>query len=193
MCEDWDNLIILDGRRFDIFEDVNPFEHNIQKVVSKGSATPEFLVNNFRDDEYFDTVYVSANPMVAEHELLEHFYKVYPLWKTDWNNDLSVVPPEAVAEKAIKAHQDHPNKRLLIHFQQPHSPWIGPVGQNYNRMWPLLKKDEISKETMRTVQVENLRLAISEVKDVLTEIQGKNYRYFRSWPSHGRMEPVWTS
>ncbi|EMA41859.1 hypothetical protein C446_06070 [Halobiforma nitratireducens JCM 10879] len=34
--------------------------------------------------------------------------------------------PDHIREMAIDAHEEYPDKRLVIHFMQPHTPYIGP-------------------------------------------------------------------
>ena len=62
MDRDWDNLLILDACRYDLFDEVFPHNGNLDSIVSRGSDTPEFLESNFVGRSFHDTVYVSANP-----------------------------------------------------------------------------------------------------------------------------------
>lgn len=39
------------------------------------------------------------------------------------------VHPESVAQRALEAADEFPHKRLLVHFNQPHGPYLGPTGQ----------------------------------------------------------------
>jgi hypothetical protein len=62
MDEDWDNLIILDACRYDIFKNHSKFiNQNIEKKVSQGSWTLEFIKSNFVGKSFHDTVYVTSN------------------------------------------------------------------------------------------------------------------------------------
>ena len=125
--EDWDNLIILDACRYDIFEELNTIEGKLESQISRGSCTNDFLIENFRKypqpSNLKKIVYVTANPQV--NKLLSGtFYKIYPTWKYGWDDELNTVPPVDVMKDALKAYQKHPDKRLIVHFMQPHYPFL---------------------------------------------------------------------
>ena len=44
--EDWDNLILLDGCRYDLFKEVNTIEGELTKVKSNASSSDEFFEKN---------------------------------------------------------------------------------------------------------------------------------------------------
>ena len=128
MNSNWDNMILLDACRYDIFEEKVEIQGDLQKVESRGSATPEFLRGNFRDREFHDTVYVTTNPMLYRHrdDINVSFYDIVNLWSGDtWDEEEDTVLPEVVKEEAMKTAERYPKKRLLIHFMQPHYPFIG--------------------------------------------------------------------
>lgn len=144
LSRDWDNLFIFDACRYDDFCQVAPYDQNrINTRQTVGSNTNEFLTKTFSGEQLHDTVYITANP------------KFFKLWddlnqpKTifhdtisvvdDWDTDLGTVPPESVVECARSCHAQYPNKRLLIHFIQPHYPFIGPTAAR------------IQKETGKTI------------------------------------------
>ncbi|WP_089789516.1 hypothetical protein [Natronobacterium haloterrestre] len=126
--EVWDNLIILDACRYDMFAEQSSLSGKLSKRTSKASNTPEFLQYNFKDQDFSDTVYVTANPQVNVH-LENEFFEVINVWEDHWDDELHTVMPEIMAEETIKAYESYPNKRLISHFIQPHYPFIGEVGQ----------------------------------------------------------------
>lgn len=63
MQADWDTLVILDACRYDMFEEINETEGELEHRYSRGSCTPDFIRENFPEGEFHDTVYVTANPM----------------------------------------------------------------------------------------------------------------------------------
>jgi hypothetical protein len=81
MERDWDNLVILDACRYDMFEDTNTLDGTLESVVSFGSRTSEFLCRNFDDGEFLDTVYVTANPMHERIGLGTPFHEIIPVWQ----------------------------------------------------------------------------------------------------------------
>jgi len=124
--EDWDTLIVLDACRADYFEavaDLNRFDEYDSRI-SLGSHSSEWTRRNFKGKQFGDTVYVSANPhtsLVAG----DSFHHIYELWETDVDEKVGVVRPETVRDTAIEARQRFPDKRLIVHFMQPHGPYLG--------------------------------------------------------------------
>lgn len=126
--EEWDNLIILDACRYDIFERLIKEEKSIpgrlEYRISHGSDTTEFLLKNFNDDQRSSNiVYITANPFVSMI-LKGKVYKIIPVWDFGWDSYLNTVPPQNVYFYALKAIQKYPDKRLIVHFIQPHYPYI---------------------------------------------------------------------
>lgn len=193
--EDWDNLIILDACRYDLFAKYNTIEGKLEFRISRGSFTPEFLRENFESHpkklRFDDIVYVSANPFVSKL-LANKFQKIYPTWNYGWDCKLNTVPPENVVKDALKADRKHPDKRLIIHFVQPHYPFLTvslPSGTGFQRLrksvlenkeglndtnpWSLVAKNEISITTMLKGYTENLEIVLRYVKSLLNKLSGK--------------------
>ncbi len=127
--EDWDNLILLDACRYDQFQRLAAIEAPIDSRVSVGSSTEEFLRRTFGTTDHHDIVYVTANPMHRKVGLDGTFHATIDVWDTDWDEELRTVTPDTVLEAAIEAYESFPQKRLLVHFMQPHYPFIGPTGR----------------------------------------------------------------
>jgi hypothetical protein len=45
--EEWDNLIILDGCRYDLFESVNSISGDLESRTSAGTESAQFLRKNY--------------------------------------------------------------------------------------------------------------------------------------------------
>jgi hypothetical protein len=196
MAEDWDNLLILDACRYDMFEDVCSIDGDLQSMTSVGSSTPEFLQRTFRGGTFPDTVYVTSNPQVSLRLDTDIFHDVVSVWKTDWNDDLGTVEPHAVTERALEAQERYPNKRLIVHYMQPHYPFIGERrrddlgGQSGFELTKRLANDEVAERDARTVwdqlvdgelsedvvwdaYLENLELVLNDIESLLSEFRGK--------------------
>lgn len=78
MAADWDNLVILDACRFDVFRDHCALEGDLQRVTSQGTHTGEFLEKNIQAGDFLNTVYVTAHPRPAEFDA--RFHEVYHVW-----------------------------------------------------------------------------------------------------------------
>lgn len=131
MDEEWDYLIILDACRYDYFESVykDYFCGELEKRVSLGSSTPEWCNKSFLS-YYPDVIYISGNPYinsktkVAGFDAKTHFYKVIDVWAFGWDERLGTVPPHKINDAALNAIKKFPGKRAIVHYIQPHAPYI---------------------------------------------------------------------
>jgi len=157
--DEWDCLIVLDACRYDVFEriyrDYIEFGE-LEKRISLGTETTSFLLRNF-GDEYHDIVYVTANPFVDEL-LSKNFYKIIPVWKFGWSESINTVHPKTLYEYAIRAMAKYSDKRLIVHFIQPHFPFI-----------PIKLEDETFKE-LRNAVIEGREPRIKNRKRSLVRI-----------------------
>lgn len=128
MQEDWDNLIILDGCRYDMFKKINNIKGTLEYRLSRDSCTNEFLNRNFKEKKFNDTVYVTANPLVNYH-VSNSFAKIIPFWKDGWYEKYNTVLPHTVVEYGLKANEMYSQKRLIIHFIPPHFSFIGETSR----------------------------------------------------------------
>jgi hypothetical protein len=194
MEEDWDNLIILDACRYDAFESVvEGLPGRLSKRISSGSSSVEWIRNTFDDESFYDTVYITANPYI-ELETNDAFHDTWHAWQTHWNEEHGTVMPAAMAELAREAEERYPDKRLIVHFMQPHRPFIGARGRRLEtsgiekhrrralgeddgeddeNVFGRLRNGEIDRETVWEAYVENLRVVLPYVEDLLDDIRGK--------------------
>ncbi|WP_251344287.1 LTA synthase family protein [Haloplanus halophilus] len=195
MDEDWDNLLILDACRYDQFTRLNTICGNLEARTSLGSATPEFLEKNFHDSIHHDTVYVTANPMYRTLNLGDVFHSVVDVWNTGWDEQQKTVPPEEVTEAALSAHEKYPNKRLIVHFMQPHYPFIGNSSESLGdhagfehtyravtdgeasrdnpTVWELIESGAIDERSALDAYDENLTVVLPHVERLVNEFPEK--------------------
>lgn len=148
MEEEWDNLIILDGCRYDYFREYNWIKGKLERRISLGSHTEEWVKKNFQGD-YPDTVYVSGNPYISEVKLMEFFGKVpfhhlEEVWSYRWDENAGTVRPESITSAALAAQKKYPNKRLIMHYMQPH--------------WPFLSAPELSRARLRSKKLRPIQM-----------------------------------
>jgi len=179
---DWDNLIILDACRYDEFERACKFNGELSKVQSRGATSSEFIRGNFTGRQLYDVVYVSANayyPYLRDEidAEIHAFIGLHTDEKRDAGGGLTT-HPETVTEHALTAHDSYPNKRLAIHYFQPHQPYIGSYGRN--RFEParglphLVNQTNPTNEELLRAYRENLEIVLKEVKVLLDELPGKS-------------------
>ncbi len=128
--QDWKFLIILDACRPDIFLKVTKklkLKGNFKTILSKGPTTGSFVKNSIGNRKMKDVVYINANPSVNKilDELTpKNFHAFYNLWLTHWDDNLKTVHPKHVIKETLKIIPKHKNKRFIIHFLQPHMPFL---------------------------------------------------------------------
>lgn len=189
MERDWDNLIILDACRYDDFVRTNTVAGTLDRVISTGSHTTEFLETNF-DDTFHDTVYVTATPQVEHQGVSDRFYDVRHLWESAWDDELRTVPPASTADAARRVESEHPQKRLIVHFVQPHYPFLGETGRRLEELvearsglsgdtrddrsiWDHLEGGNVPGEMVRDAYRENLEIVLPHVRDLVSDFTGK--------------------
>jgi hypothetical protein len=187
--EDWDNLLILDACRYDMFKKQHNLPGNLEYRNSRESATTDFLLANFSNKELHDTVYVTANPQLYRNQkqIQADFHAVIDVWMEDgWDEAEQTVLPETVSEYAIEAAQKYPNKRLLIHYIQPHYPFIGAEttfdkghidekDETAENVWGQLMTGEldVDPEKIWELYTDNLDRALPHVEELMETIDGK--------------------
>lgn len=164
MDEEWDNLIVLDACRADFFEDVVNLERydEYERKISLGSHSSEWTRRNFQGGTFGDTVYVSANPHTSL-EAGDAFHRVVELWETDTDEEVGVVPPESVRDATLEAYSEFPDKRLIVHFMQPHGPFIGSE----------IGDDHTNESEYWEAYTENLEYVMGFVDNLLEAIPGE--------------------
>lgn len=195
LSADWDNLVILDACRYDTFADLSTLDGDLEWRLSPASATMYWLMNLVEGQMFHDTVYVSANPRISRYD--ENFHAVDHVWDWGWDDDLKITPPEPVVEATLQAYHEYPNKRVVVHFMQPHQPYIGEFGRNNidNRTgeqrgreralgkdvnddeWTNgldeFKRGNVSSEQMLRAYRENLEFVLPHVQTLLDEFEEK--------------------
>lgn len=174
--EDWDNLILLDACRYDKFEQITQLPGQLEHRVSRGSTSPEFIRGNFRDKTLNDVVYVSANRFYAKlrDEVNASVHQFIPVALDA--PDVASSLPSTVTNEAIDAIKEHPNKRLIIHYLQPHQPYFAPACShisNESEIHKTIQANDLSEEEVIEAYEENLRFVLAEVDRLFEHMQGK--------------------
>jgi len=186
---DWDNLLLLDACRYDMFEQYADLPGTLDSVRSRGSGTVEFLAENCDGREFHDTVYVTANPQLYRNwERIDvSFHDVIDVWHEDgWDPEVGTVMPSTMVEYAREAVERYPDKRLLVHFLQPHYPFVTTnstldkghlekedAGGMSVWMELMTGNSEMSKQEVWEAYIENLHVVLPHVEDLMTSLEGK--------------------
>jgi hypothetical protein len=188
-ARDWDNLIVLDACRYDMFAGNHNLSGSLDKIQSSGSNTPEWLRHNLSGKDLSDTVYVTANPMFYRiHDTINYtrgFHRVINIWQEDgWDDRYNTVLPETTTKYAIEAENQFPDKRLFVHFIQPHFPFISdnldlrdilPDPKESDGLWDQIRSNQIdaSTESIWEAYTDTLKRVLPSVSKLIKELTGK--------------------
>lgn len=209
MEEDWDNLLILDACRADLFESVadrGDFD-TYRRVTSLGSMTEEWTEQNFQSHKFGDTVYIACNP-ITSRVAADAFHDLVEVWRKGFDEERRTIMPGPIAEAAREAHERYPKKRLVVHFLQPHIPfvnspelvfrdWWSPEGSFKEvdadpprNVWGAMAMGLVDYDKVWNAYQENLRLSLDEALGLAEDLPGKtvvssdhgNLMGERTWP-----------
>lgn len=168
---EWDNLIVLDACRYDIFRRVWSREEKVIGVISPASWTLEWLDrvfgNVFIEAEVFSaTPYINSlteiNMYGVRWNAREHFRKIIDLWLTAWDPRLGIVPPQKVYLAVIvrnigaKYAKKSTIRKRIIWFLQPHYPYLS----EYFSRWMREYVRELTYTDFLTGKMENTLIKI---------------------------------
>lgn len=157
-------LVILDSCRYDAFEDCQPdfFSGDLQKVYSTNTYTKQYQRSTW--PATYDVTYVAGAPVISDRNFeladldyrpSEHFAEIVDAWDMGYEKELGVTPPEAVTKVALEC--DAP--RMVVHYFQPHAPYIGEFR---------LREERYEAGTGRKSQIDT---RVESLKDVYERIR----------------------
>ncbi len=179
--EDWDFLIILDACRYDTFKKLNFIKGKLEKKISLGSNTVGWFRRNFTKP-YYDIVYIMGNPkIITANSSGVKFFHQENVWDYGWDDLLNTVPPENVSEAALKLSKKYPDKRMIIHYVQPHVPYIGKTlikDKKGKILDGLAISDEVKFNNypiskIKKAYEENLKIVLDDVNKLIKGLRGK--------------------
>lgn len=97
------------------------------------------------------------------------------LWRSHWNKDLHTLPPNIVTARAIETMRDESPKRLIVHYNQPHHPFVVQEENGFTtafdtderNIWQALRKGSVSKGDVWDAYRDNLRYVLNSVSRFL--------------------------
>jgi hypothetical protein len=177
--EEWDNMIILESCRFDIFEEENTLPEDLEKRISRGLMSEEFIVGNFSGKTLHDLVYISGNSWYArKYQSIDAEVHHYSLIDSEYPNKT-----REITKKAREANESYPNKCLMIHYMLPHFPYIGETAKEHfpsistqrKRLFADLRSSNtnITDKQLEEAYRENLRTVLPEVSELFNILSGR--------------------
>ncbi|NHN46224.1 LTA synthase family protein [Halostella sp. JP-L12] len=196
-------LIVLDACRFDRFDKMFDtfFEGSVEPIASAGYNTFEY-VRKVWPDQHNITYVTGAAPInaskfeisdemelqgiSAKNERLKQRYQDYrpadhiedivEVWRSEWDEELGVCPPEPVTRTAIEEAESE--NQIVAHYFQPHVPYIGDEraltdldniderlrgGAIGHGIWSRARNGDIDRDRLLELYDSNLKRALENV------------------------------
>jgi len=187
---DWDVLVLLDCARIDMMEQIKDeydFVTDVGEHKSVGGHSREWMEYTFTDEyegEMSRTLHVTAN--TASNRVLDpdDFLHLEEVWRDGWDSEYNTIVPQTVTDRAIALHRELSPDRTIIHYMQPHTPFIpfpdvaasqvtGPgIEGDYGKGIAELAK-EYGREQLWEFHVENLRYVLDNLELLLSNIEAE--------------------
>lgn len=201
-ARDWDLLVVLDACRVNAMRaaaDDYPFLGEVESVWSVGSTSIEWLALTFREqyraaieqtayvtgNGQFDRVFrerrtpphIAAAPFGPSFERYgvvepEAFAHLDPVYEYAFDDDLGVVPPRPMTDRAIATDREHGPDRMIVHYLQPHAPYIGVEDPPENAL-AALSHGDLDRETVRELHEATLRYVLEDVALLLENVDAE--------------------
>jgi hypothetical protein len=189
---EWDVLVVLDACRPDALRAAAPeygFVEAVETRRSVGSCSSEWLENTFQVDSrraaVGRTAMVSGNTWTDRYLDAGRFDLLDEVWKYAWDDDLDTVPADAVTDRAVRVARDHDPDRLVVHYMQPHHPFVpdplaGDSGMartgahsSETSPWILLRQGAVPERRVREAYEANLRYVLQSVETLVENVDGR--------------------
>ncbi len=202
---DWDVLLVLDACRVDTLREVADeydFIEDVDEMWSVGSHSAEWLAQTFQRDyrtEIARTRYITGNAHVGrvldqrmtppmnntvpvdfsrwDFVELDAFESVEMVWRTHHDETYRVTRPEVMTDYAIAAGRSDAADRIIVHYMQPHLPYIGEALTEGRAPTDLelegyekLETGDAKREEVYELYKATLRLVLDDVADLLVNL-----------------------
>ncbi|MBC5792922.1 MAG: hypothetical protein H8Z69_02665 [Nanohaloarchaea archaeon] len=184
----YDNLIILDACRYDLYQQVTGKK---DYRISTGSSSRNVVKRNFSEGDWSDTVMITANPHFSDRlfeeitgrESDQVFHTVFKLFNTEWSEEEGTVLPRDMVDTALTAEKLFPGKKKIIWFMQPHCPFIPLESEELDNIegldseeniWDKAERGKIGDEMLWTAYLNNLKYVMKEVDELIDKLEGRS-------------------
>ena len=198
----WDILIVLDSCRCDYFESIVlpkirelPLKSiDFQCVKSQGSCSVIWFTRTFTKP-LKDVIYLSNNPLINRNSPLvrvngktlrpiDIFHDVVEVFRLTWKKIHYTYhfDPEELT-KIAKLYLKSSDKRLIVHYMQPHAPYpfsaklakyfLPDFVKGDANFWSMAKKGEIKLEDIKEAYIQNLEWVSRYVTELIKDVKDK--------------------
>ena len=226
---EWDVLVVLDACRVDALRAVSDeyeFLDDVGSIWSVGSTSHEWVANTFVEErlpEIHRTAYVTGNGYLYRTAVtggyppsggsapfgwprwsvadVDDFALVDDVWRDARVEEIRTVPPHHVTDRGIAAAREHDPDRLVLHYMQPHSPYIAdavedreihPERVEHPEPLGAMRRGELDPGVAWERYLDNLRLVLDEVELLLSNVDADRVaisadhgELFGEWGAYG--------
>jgi hypothetical protein len=207
--EEWDVLLVLDACRVDTLHEVASeydFIGEVETRWSVGSQSDEWMANTFTREyqsKIEQTRYLSGNghaSQLFERGILPPKNNTTPIDLSQWNivdigtfdeiemiwrhyrdERYRVTLPGVMTDHAIRTAREENPERMIVHYMQPHLPYIGrAIAENRSPTdlemegYERLETGDASREEVYGLYKETLRFVLDSVEVLLENIDAQN-------------------
>jgi hypothetical protein len=87
--------------------------------------------------------YINSKLKVGGFEGKKHFDKIIDVWESEWDENYGTVFPNNVTRIAIKMINSSPDKKYIVHYLQPHAPYLSPKYQTHGFSKPDIEHNKV--------------------------------------------------
>lgn len=213
--EEWDVCILLDACRADELENQRSnfdWIDTVGRFPSLGSCTWNWLPKTLEvtsDETLQETTYVCANPFSERFCTQDQFHELDEVWRYAWDEKKGTVYPRAVTDRAIHHGRTTDASRLLVHYIQPHVPFLSNEAESLTRAnfthekesafdaWERVTRGELSRQAAISMYRDTLERVLVDVELLLSNIQADDVvvtadhgEAFGEWGLYGHPEYI---
>ncbi len=185
---DWDVLIVLDACRYDLMSEFiseSDYDFNIKRRRSVGSNSAEWMEKNFNTNRFAtqmsQTAYVTGNLYTQKKINGSMFAHIDEVWRDKWDDDRGTVLPMDITLRAAWAERNCDYDYLIVHYMQPHQPFINKpigegmrdIGESQRDAWDYLKEGHVSTNELWKRYKRNLENVFESALNLVADIKGR--------------------
>lgn len=188
---DWDLIVILDCARPDMMQEVKSdyeFIDEIGEITSVGTCSMQWMDNTFVPkyrEQIKSTTHITSNTSSDYYLSKKQFHYLEEVWRDGWDEELGTIAAEEVTDRAIHYMRRMDSERYILHYMQPHLPFVTRSDINSNvvttrgvtgegrYLGGLHEEEGYSKQELWESSIENLRYVLDSVELLLSNVNAE--------------------
>jgi hypothetical protein len=154
------------------------FLEDIGSLTSVGTCSPQWMRNTFTEEqskEMKKTLHVTANTHSDLCLKNQDFLHLEEVWSDGWDEELCTVPARKVTDRAVHYHRSFDSDRTIVHYMQPHPPFITPTGHTLldpalNSLAQHHYEGDCSRKELWKAHIDNLKHVLDDVRLLLSNM-----------------------